>query len=182
MTKVDPNAGRYPLPRSEREPEKWTLITTWYFSFLFMHVKQVCGGENDTLGLVLRVDPNSVAQTIKQNCILWVHTRKLGARWGAPYTRRSKWTHQQIWWRWSTTWWYTVPRFGVHLLTHVNVIMSWFWKGRHFRNASDKAMCPVKLGFITSCCKQVKCIWYITHGSLWKTNKWKGWESTMTLF
>ena len=41
--------------------------------------------------------------------------------------------------------------------------MSWFW------NASDKTMCPVKLGFISSCCKQVKCIygvfWQIHH--LW---------------
>ena len=45
------------------------------------------------------------------------------------------------------------------LLTHVTIIMSWIWKGRHFRNTSDKAMCPVKLGFISSCCKQVKCIY-----------------------
>ena len=32
-------------------------------------------------------------------------------------------------------------------------------EGRHFRYTSDKAKCPVKLGFITSCCKQVKCIY-----------------------
>ena len=36
------------------------------------------------------------------------------------------------------------------LLPHVNIIMSWFWKGRHFRNASEKAICLVKLGFISS--------------------------------
>ena len=46
------------------------------------------------------------------------------------------------------------------LLTHVTIIMSWsVWKGRHFRNVSDKAICLVKLGFISSCCKQVKCIY-----------------------
>ena len=66
------------------------------------------------------------------------------------------------------------------LLTHVNIIMSWFWKGGHFRNGSDKAMCLVKLGFITSCVNASMNHFdrSTTCGSLWETNKWRGWEST----
>ena len=64
-------------------------------------------------------------------------------------------------------------------------------EGRHFRNASDKAMCLVKTrvhikllqaGEMQLWTILTDPLWYITCGSLWETNKWRGWESTWQSF
>ena len=106
-----------------------------------------------TLWASIKIWPNSVAQTIKQSCLLFClkSTYKKAGQDELHHTQEDQSEHIN---NLMTVIHYMMiycTQIWCSLLTHVNVIMSWFWKGRHFRNTSDEAMCPVKLGFISSC-------------------------------